>query len=86
MRVAAQAALEDQRREKVIGSSLEADIQIHANPEKYEFLKRYETDLPTILIVSGVELREVHNLPLKPDFGSSVQVQKPKMRTLLELS
>jgi isoleucyl-tRNA synthetase len=68
VRVAAQAALEDQRREKVIGSSLEADIQIHANPEKYEFLKRYETDLPTILIVSRVELRQVHNLPLKPDF------------------
>jgi len=68
VRVAAQAALEDQRREKVVGSSLEADIQIHANPEKYEFLKRYEADLPTILIVSRVELREVHNLPLKPDF------------------
>jgi isoleucyl-tRNA synthetase len=68
VRVAAQAALEDQRREKVIGSSLEADIQIRANPEKYEFLKRYETDLPTLLIVSRVELREVHDLPLKPDF------------------
>src|SRR5580765_3085640 len=68
VRVAAQAALEDQRREKVVGSSLEANIQIHANPEKYEFLKRYEADLPTILIVSRVELREVHNLPLKPDF------------------
>ncbi|HXC67832.1 MAG TPA: isoleucine--tRNA ligase, partial [Nitrospiraceae bacterium] len=68
VRVAAQAALEDQRREKVVGSSLEADIQIQANPEKYEFLKRYEADLPTVLIVSRVELREVHNLPLKPDF------------------
>ena len=68
VRVAAQAALEDQRREKVVGASLEADIQIQANPEKYEFLKRYEADLPTILIVSRVELREVHNLPLKPDF------------------
>jgi isoleucyl-tRNA synthetase len=68
VRVAAQAALEDQRREKVIGSSLEADIQIHANHERYEFLKQYERDLPTILIVSRVELREVHNLPLKPDF------------------
>jgi len=68
VRVAAQAALEEQRREKVIGSSLEADIQIRANPEKYEFLKRYETDLSTLLIVSRVELREVHDLPLKPDF------------------
>jgi isoleucyl-tRNA synthetase len=68
VRVAAQAALEDQRREKVIGSSLEADIEICANPEKYEFLKRYESDLSTLLIVSRVDLREVHNLPLKPDF------------------
>ena len=68
VRVAAQAALEDQRREKVIGSSLEAHIQIHANPERYEFLKRYETDLSTLLIVSKVELREVHDRPLKPDF------------------
>jgi isoleucyl-tRNA synthetase len=68
VKVAAQAALEDQRREKVIGSSLEADIQIHANPEKYEFLKQYETDLSTFLIVSRVEVRKVHNLPLKPDF------------------
>lgn len=76
VRVAAQAALEDQRREKVIGSSLEGDVRIHANPEKYEFLKRYETDLSTILIVSRVELREVHNLPLKPDF--SVVVSKSK--------
>jgi len=76
VRVAAQAALEDQRREKVIGSSLEADIQIHANPEKYEFLKRYETDLPTILIVSRVELKEVSNLPHKPDFVAIVSKAK----------
>ena len=68
VRVAVQAALEDQRRDKVIGSSLEADVQIQANPEKFQFLKRYETDLSTLLIVSGVELKEVHNLPVKPDF------------------
>ena len=76
VRVAAQAALENQRREKVIGSSLEADIQIHANHEKYEFLKQYETDLSTFLIVSRVELREVHNLPLKP--GYLIVVAKSK--------
>jgi isoleucyl-tRNA synthetase len=78
VRGAAQVALEDQRREKVIGSSLEADLQIHANPEKYEFLKQYETDLPTFLIVSRVELREVHNLPLKPDFLVVVSKSKSK--------
>jgi isoleucyl-tRNA synthetase len=78
VRVAAQAALEEQRREKVIGSSLEADVEIHANPEKYDFLKLYETDLPTILIVSRVELREVHNRPLKPDFLVTVSKSKSK--------
>jgi isoleucyl-tRNA synthetase len=78
VRVAAQAALEDQRRDKVIGSSLEADVQIQANPEKYEFLKRYETDLSTLLIVSRVELSEVHNLPHKPDFVVIVSKAKSK--------
>ncbi|MBI3357385.1 MAG: isoleucine--tRNA ligase [Nitrospirae bacterium] len=68
VRVAAQAALEEQRRGKVIGSSLEASIQIEANPEKFGLLKQYEQVLSSIFIVSQVELREVHNLPLKPDF------------------
>jgi isoleucyl-tRNA synthetase len=68
VRVAAQAALEEQRREKVIGSPLEAGIQIEANPEKFGLLKQYEQVLPSIFIVSQVELKEVHNLPLKPDF------------------
>lgn len=68
VRVAVQAALEDQRREKIIGSSLEADIEIKANSEKYELLQRYEADLSTIFIVSGVKLTPVHNLPHKPDF------------------
>jgi isoleucyl-tRNA synthetase len=72
VRVAVQAALEEQRREKVIGSSLEADVQICANSERYEFLKQYETDLPTILIVSRVELKKVNNLPHKPDFAAIV--------------
>ena len=67
VRVAAQAALEDQRREKVIGSSLEADVLIEANPEKYELLKKYEADLSTFLIVSRVEIQP-GNLPHKPDF------------------
>ena len=68
VRAAAQSALEEQRREKVIGSSLEASIQIQANPEKFGLLKQYEEILPSILIVSQVELKEVHNLPHRPDF------------------
>jgi len=68
VRVAAQAALEEQRREKVIGSSLEAVVEIKADSKKYKFLHNYEADLSTIFIVSRVKLTQVHNLPHKPDF------------------
>ena len=78
VRVVVQAALEDQRRDKVIGSSLEADVQIKANPERYKLLEQYVKDLPTIFIVSRVELSEVHNLPHKPDFVAIVSKAKSK--------
>lgn len=68
VRVAAQAALEEQRREKVIGSSLEANVEIKSNSEKYMFLQNYEADLSAIFIVSQVKLTQVNNLPHKPDF------------------
>src|SRR5262249_38689126 len=38
VRVTVQAALEEQRRGKIIGSSLEADVQIQASPERYKLL------------------------------------------------
>ena len=78
VRVVVQAALEDQRRGKVIGSSLEADVQIKANPERYKLLEQYVKDLPTIFIVLRVELSEVHNLPHKPDFVAIVSKAKSK--------
>ncbi len=62
------ARLEQQRREKIIGSSLEAKVLIHANTDRYEFLNHYEQDLPSLFIVSQVELKLVHHLPHKPDF------------------
>ncbi|HKT34152.1 MAG TPA: isoleucine--tRNA ligase [Nitrospira sp.] len=68
VRTAVQAALEEQRRNKVIGSSLEAVVEIQANPDTYGFLKPYESDLSTLFIVSGAKLKEVHHLPEKPDF------------------
>ena len=67
------AALEEKRRGKLIGSSLEARIVIDANPDRYGLLSRYAQDLPTIFIVSDVELRQVHNLPLNPDFTVIVE-------------
>ncbi|MGE3153492.1 MAG: isoleucine--tRNA ligase [Nitrospiraceae bacterium] len=57
VRTAVQAALEEKRREKVIGSSLEAHVVIEANPQQYEFLLQYEVDLPSLLIVSSVDVK-----------------------------
>ena len=66
--------LEAKRRDKVIGSSLEARIVIEANPDRYRLLSQHAQDLPTIFIVSDVELRQVTDLPLNPDF--TVKVEK----------
>jgi isoleucyl-tRNA synthetase len=52
-----QAVLEGNRREKVIGSSLEASVELRANAEDYAFLKSFEGDLPTVFIVSQVILK-----------------------------
>ena len=78
VRVAVQGALEVQRRDKVIGSSLEAKVRIRANPDKYDLLKRYEHDLPSIFIVSGVELEEHPGHALKPDFSVEVMRSEDK--------
>ena len=51
-----QGVLEGSRRDKVIGSSLEAHVHLIADSGTYEFLKRYQADLGTIFIVSTVTL------------------------------
>jgi len=51
-----QGVLEASRRDKVIGSSLEAAVELRASAADFTFLKQYERDLPTILIVSQVTL------------------------------
>ena len=55
-RTRVQGVLEERRRDKVIGSSLEAHVQLDADPSTYEFLRGYERDLSTIFIVSQVSL------------------------------
>ncbi len=72
VRTAVQAALEEQRRNKVIGSSLEAVVDLQANSDTYEFLKPYAAELSTLFIVSGVTLTEVHHLPHTPQYLVSV--------------
>ena len=68
VRTGVQAALEEQRRNKVIGSSLEAVVQIQANPGTYGFLTPYESELSALFIVSGAKLNQVDHLHEKPDF------------------
>ncbi len=50
--------LEELRRNKVIGASLEAKISIQAKGKTLEYLKAYKTELPTFFIVSQVDLSE----------------------------
>jgi isoleucyl-tRNA synthetase len=52
------AKLEEARVAKMIGSSLEARVQISAGSHAYEQLKRHQDDLRYIFIVSEVELSE----------------------------
>jgi isoleucyl-tRNA synthetase len=52
-------ALEEKRREKFIGNSLEARVLVHTEDEETRgLLKRYEPELPTIFIVSQASLSE----------------------------
>jgi isoleucyl-tRNA synthetase len=63
-----QARLEEKRRDKLIGSSLEAKVILHAsnaNPAMYDVLKPYEAFLPSLFIVSQVEVRSVDHVPEK---------------------
>ncbi len=53
-----QGVLEASRRDKVIGSSLEAHVHLIADLGTYEFLQRYQADLGTIFIVSTVTLSQ----------------------------
>ena len=77
-------ALEQQRREKIIGSSLEAKVVLQTQADRYKFLKMYEQDLPTLFIVSQVTLEEVHIEPTNghptadPALGVMVNVEKAK--------
>ena len=54
-----QAALEKTRRDKVIGSSLEAKVVLQATEPNSALLKRYQGDLPALFIVSCVDVETI---------------------------
>ena len=51
-------ALEISRKDKVIGSSLDAKVVLNCEKELYPFVKSVEEDLAAVLIVSQVEVAE----------------------------
>ncbi|KPK25398.1 MAG: isoleucine--tRNA ligase, partial [Nitrospira bacterium SG8_3] len=59
-----QFALEKTRREKVIGSSLEAKVVLHATEPNCSLLKRYVADLPALFIVSCVTVEAASSISM----------------------
>jgi isoleucyl-tRNA synthetase len=56
VRSAVNATLEAAREDKLVGSSLTAQVTVRASSGLYDLLKRYERDLPMIFIVSSVSV------------------------------
>ena len=58
LRVEVQKALEIARKDKVIGSSLEACVTLHCDGELHDFVASVKDDLKDVFIVSQVELEK----------------------------
>ncbi|WP_027717361.1 isoleucine--tRNA ligase [Desulfovirgula thermocuniculi] len=69
-------ALEAARKADLIGNSLEAAVVLHARGELYDFL-RQAFDLPTVFIVSAVELYEWAGQ--EPPPGSMIHEEMPEL-------
>lgn len=65
--------LEGKRGQKLIGSSLEAEVEINAPLERFEVLDKYRDELPGIFIVSSVILNKKIGM-------ERVEVKVKKMR------
>lgn len=55
--------LEEARQKKLIGHSLDAQVQLYADAEWFGFLKELEAELPTIFITSNVVVRNKEQAP-----------------------
>ncbi len=66
-----QGVLEVSRRDKMIGSSLEAAVEVRAAGKDLAFLKAYERDLPMVFIVSQVKLLSGGNAQGPVSVGAS---------------
>lgn len=77
IRDAVNKSLEVARTAKVIGKSLEAKVVLHCEGELYDFVKAMEADLPTIFIVSQVEIDKTIRDDLDCDVdGLGISIEK----------
>lgn len=68
-------ALELARNEKIIGSSLDSKVTLFAEGEMYDFLKSCEDILPSVLIVSDLDIVNGAGGSFKGDYDLSVTVE-----------
>ena len=81
VREAVNAFLEHERREKRIGNSLAAMVQLYPDAPLFDILKEYESQLATIFLVSDCKLHEPATEPetgseKAPEMGLYVKVKK----------
>ena len=66
--------LELSRAEKTIGSSLNAKVTIHADGDKYDFMKSVENELLQVFIVSDLEIVKDSKKDEESTFGIAVEI------------
>ncbi len=69
-------AVENARKEKVIGASLDAEIELFADGEMLDFLKANENELPAIFIASDVRVTEGNGGDFHGELPIGVTVRK----------
>jgi len=67
-------ALEQARREKLIGNALEASVDIYAEGELYDFLSENLAHLEMLFIVSQVSLRQMESRPSDENIADSTEI------------
>ncbi|MBQ2387920.1 MAG: isoleucine--tRNA ligase, partial [Clostridia bacterium] len=69
-------AIENARNQKIIGASLDSEVELFANGEILDFLNENESVLPEILIVSSVKITDGDGGDFHGDMSVGVTVRK----------
>ena len=75
LRDAVNVELERLRRRKIVGTSLEAAVEVRANGATAALVERYAAELPTLFITSDVSVSPDPGLPLDGDRAAAAGAQ-----------